>query len=308
VTEVRDRDLPSADERESLRELLAFHTYRTVEWLAGSLPEERGRRLFQRAGGLAFDTLSGTRETVLRNQAQVLGRPVTDALVRASAREAFRLYARYWFDTFRIPSWSDERMLAEFHCAGFDNMQRAVAGGRGVVAVLPHLGNWDAAGRFMLLRGIPIVSVAERLRPERLFRLFLDHRRSLGMEIVEAGPAGSVGRQLRAELSRGRVVALVADRDLTGQGVEVEMFGKPRRLPAGPAMLSVASGAPVVVAPVYHREEGWHCQMYPPIVAEDSGDRRADARGLTREIGAAFERAISAAPADWHLFQPGWDP
>jgi phosphatidylinositol dimannoside acyltransferase len=308
VTEVRNRDLPRADERESLREFLAFHAYRTSAWVAGSLPEERGLRLFERLGGLAFDTLSGTRTTVLRNQAQVLGRPLDDPLVRASAREAFRLYARYWFETFRIPSWSDERLLAEFHCDGFDNMERAVAGGRGVVAVLPHMGNWDAAGRFMLLRGHPVVSVAERLRPERLFRLFLDHRRSLGMEIVETGRAGSIGRQLRNHLSHGRVVALVADRDLTGQGVEVEMFGKPRRLPAGPAMLSVASGAPVVVAPVYHRPVGWHCQMYPPIVAEDSGDRRADARRLTHEIGAAFERAISAAPADWHLFQPGWDP
>jgi phosphatidylinositol dimannoside acyltransferase len=308
VTEVRSGGLPGTSESESLREFVAFHAYRTSARLATSLPEERGRRLFQRLGGLAFDTFSGTRATVLRNQAQVLGRPIDDALVRASSREAFRLYARYWFDTFRLQSWPDDRLLAEFRCDGFDNMEQAVAGGRGVVAVLPHMGNWDAAGRFMLLRGHPIVSVAERLRPERLFRLFLDHRRALGMEIVEAGPAGSVGRQLRTELSQGRIVALVADRDLSGQGVEVEMFGKRRRLPAGPAMLSVASGAPIVVSPVYHRQSGWHCQMYPPMVAEDTGDRRADARELTRRIGTAFERAISAAPADWHLFQPGWDP
>ncbi len=301
------RTTDRGEPRETLHERAAYHGYRTLARIAEGLPEAAGRGIFERIGLIAFRALPGLRATVLANQAQVLGRPVTDPLVRASARTAFRLYARYWFDTFRVVSWSDERILEAFEVGGFENMELAAAGGKGVVAVLPHMGNWDVAGRFMAAKGYPILSVAERLKPDRLFRLFLEHRRALRMDIVALGDAG-LGGLLRAELGRGRVVALVADRDLTGQGIEVEMFGRMRRLPAGPAMLSIATGAPVMVTPIYHRRGGWHCEMYRPLEPPHTGDRRADVTSLTRSIAAALEQAISAAPADWHLFQPGWDP
>jgi lauroyl/myristoyl acyltransferase len=291
--------------RPTPRQLIALRAFAAIGWLGRVLPTTTGRVLFRWAGTAAFHVLPGVRATVAANMAQVLGRPIDDPFVRAATREAFRKYARYWFDAFDVVTWPDERVVHEFVFEGLDHLSDALAAGTGALAILPHMGNWDAAGRAMAAHGMPVVSVAERLRPDALFSLFLDHRRALGMDII-ALDEGSVGRQLGAALADNRVVALVADRDLSGRGVEVEMFGRSRRLPAGPALLSLQTGAPIVVADVYETKRGWRCVLHDPIVIEATGDRRADATALTRALAASFERGISASPSDWHLFQPGW--
>jgi lauroyl/myristoyl acyltransferase len=102
------------------------------------------------------------------------------------------------------------------------------------------------------------------------------------------------------------VLALLADRDLTGRGIVVQMFGAPRRLPAGPSMLALSSGAPVVVVGLFQTPTGWHGLVRPLEMPPRTGDRRADARAISQAIATAFERLIAASPADWHLFQPGW--
>jgi len=289
----------------SPRERLAYAVYATIAWLGRTLPTTTGRVLFRWGGVAAFHLLPRVRATVLANQAQVLGRPVGDPLVGAAAKEAFRRYARYWFDAFDVATWPPERVRAAFAFEGLDRLRGALAEGRGVIATLPHMGNWDAAGRALAVHGLPVVAVAERVRPEALFRLFREHREELGMEIIGLD-SGRVGSQLTEALRAGRLVALVADRDLSGRGIEVEMFGRPRRLPAGPAQLALRAGCPIVVADVYETPEGWRCILHEPIEPDGTGDRHADVAALTRRVAAAFERGIAASPADWHLFQPGW--
>ncbi len=141
---------------------------------------------------------------------------------------------------------------------------------------------------------------------QRLFDLFVEHRAALGVEAIGLREPG-IGRTLAARLAAGSIVALVADRDLTDRGIEVTMFGRPRRLPAGPALLSVTTGAPLLVTPVYQTDGGWRVVMTPPLSIEPSGDRRSDVVALTLRMAAEFERAISAAPTDWHMFQPAWE-
>ena len=295
-----------ADEKETRSERWSYRTIAALDRIARTLPTRTGRALFGVLGGLAFRALPRLREVVAANQARVLGREPDDPLVQASTRAAFRSYARYWFDTFHITEWSDEQVRAAFDIEGFEHLRDPVQGGQGVIAVLPHLGNWDAAGRAMGAYGIPVVAVAEELRPARLFDLFVRTRERLQMRVVgHAG--GSVGRDLQKALSAGEVVALVADRDLAGRGVEVTMFGAARRMPAGPAMLALSTGAPIVTADVYQTRDGWSITFRPLPDLARTGDRRADVTTITRAIAAAFERAISAAPEDWHLFQPAWD-
>jgi lauroyl/myristoyl acyltransferase len=294
------------EERTSAREWIAYGAFATVAWLGRVLPTVTGRVLFRWAGSAAFLLLPRVRAVVEANQARVLGRPPHGPLVMAATRQAFRTYARYWFDAFDVVTWPDDLVRERFTFDGFERLQKPVADGTGVIAVLPHMGNWDAAGRAVAANGLPIVSVAEKLRPEGLFRLFLEHRRALGMEIF-ALDAGGVGRQLGRSLADAKVVALVADRDLSGRGVEVEMFGRVRRLPAGPALLSLQTGAPIVVADVYETRTGWRCVLHEPVDVPRTGDRRADVEAITREMAAGFERAISASPSDWHMFQPAWD-
>jgi lauroyl/myristoyl acyltransferase len=292
---------------ETTRQTMAFEVYRAVAWIGRTLPERSGRRVFASAGRLSSRLLSGVRATVAANQAQVLGRSVDDPLVRTATRQAFERYARYWFDTFHVGQLSDDELMRRFHVEGVENMEAAQAAGKGLVMVMPHMGNWDVGGRWMSARGERLVSVAERLEPERLFRLFLRHREDLGMDIIGTDDRG-VGQQLAAALAQNRMVCLVADRDLTGRGVEVEMFGRTRRLPAGPALLAISAGAPLIVVSITEDRGDWRCVFGRPLEVPDTGNRRADVRALTMAMAEGFELAIAASPPDWHMFQPGWEP
>ncbi|MGZ8570968.1 MAG: phosphatidylinositol mannoside acyltransferase [Actinomycetota bacterium] len=294
-----------AAERETRAERLTYWAFASMRWAGRTLPTHTGRMLFRWGGSLAYHLAPKARAVVAANQGQVLGRPADDPLVQASTKNAFRLYARYWYDAFDVTDWSDERIHEAMVFEGIEHMQDAIDAGTGAIAILPHLGNWDAAGRGLRERGFEIVAVNERLRPERLYRLFVEQREAVGMRII--GLSGDrVGKQVAAALAENNVLALLADRDLTGRGVWVEMFGARRRIPAGPAMLAVSTGAPIVHCAIYTTPTGWICRM-SRVSIELTGDRRADITALSQEIARTFERAISAAPADWHVFQPAWD-
>ena len=291
--------------RRAAGETTTYLGYRFMSWLGQILPTKSGRSWYEGAGRLSYRFASRTRATVAANQAQVLGRPTEDMLVQASTREAFALYGRYWFDTFNVLGWSDELVLDVFRFEGIEHVEKGLADGKGVVIALPHTGNWDVGGRAMGIRVAPVVAVAEHLKPDRLFELFLEHRRRLRIDIVDLA-SDHVGRQLTQRLEQNRIVALVADRDLSGGGVEVEMFGRTRRMPAGPALLALSAGAPLISGPTYTTREGW-VEVLTPVSIEPTGRRKEDVIALTQALATAFERAIAAAPPDWHMFQPAWD-
>jgi lauroyl/myristoyl acyltransferase len=294
-------------EPETRRETLGYWGYRSAEWLAMSLPERAGRRVFETLGRVAYRRLAGVRATVAANQARVLGAEPTDARVAHATREAFELYARFWFDAFRIRTMPVPEFNERVVMIGAENIDRALEAGKGCVCALPHMGNWDAAGHWFGAHGYRIAAVAEELRPPRLYDLFLRHREELGMRIVGLTREGHVGQRLKQLLSENWMVALVADRDLTGRGIEVEMFGATRRVPAGPALLSLSSGAPLVVCPVYTRDDGWEVRIEEPLEIERTGVMREDVAALSRLMAERFERAIAAKPTDWHMFQPAWE-
>jgi phosphatidylinositol dimannoside acyltransferase len=292
---------------ETLRETVAFHAYRTLERLAMGLPEEWGRAAFRGGALAAYHLAAGARRTVQRNLARVLGRDPEDPLVRAAAQESFASYARYWFDTFRVRTMPEEEFAPRFRIEGRENLENAIEGGRGGILALPHLGNWDAAGKWVALQGWTVTAVAEVLRPERLFRLFLDHRRGLGMEVAPLYDDRSVGQDLVRLIGENHLIALVCDRDLKGRGVRVEMFGEERRMPSGPALLSLATGSPLLPCAVYDEGDGWMIRVHRPLEIERTDDLRADVATLTQELARGFEKAISAAPTQWHMFQPAWE-
>ncbi len=293
-------------EGDTWRERIAYVVYAGAARLARMLPTKVGRALFRAAGTAAFHLGGRTRAAVAANQARVIGRSIDDPLVVASTREAFRRYARYWYDSFAIGAWRADDVAQAFTWDGDEHLFDFHRQGRGIIAVLPHLGNWDASARAMADRGLPMVAVAERLRPEELFQLFVRQREEFGIEVVGLGSNGSVGRALTTALADGKLVGLLADRDLTGRGVEVQMFGATRRVPAGPAMLALSTGAPIVVVGTYETPNGWRGVVWPLAMPELVGERRTDARAISQAIADAFERLISASPSDWHVFEPAW--
>ena len=230
-----------------------------------------------------------------------------DALVRAGLRS----YARYWCEVFRLPTMDRADVLARMdpYAAGMAPLLDTLAQGRGVVAALPHSGNWDLAGLWFvetqrrLGRPPRFTTVVERLRPESLFRRFVAYRESLGFEVLAAGDGPTVYRTLMRRLRDGGLVCLVADRDLTASGVEVSFFGEPARLPAGPARLAARTGAALLPAFPSFTPDGWASTVGAPItVAEGAG--RDDLTKATQELADALAALIATAPQDWHMLQP----
>jgi phosphatidylinositol dimannoside acyltransferase len=286
---------------------VATLTMRGAEWMGMHLPRDVGL-----AGARAFMRLElrrspAQRAIVAGNLSRVLGHPADSEIVALATSEAFDLYARYWYETFALRSMPAEEVNRRHTVTGVEHIDAAIGAGRGVVMGLPHMGNWDAAGHWLAINGYRMTAVAEELKPKAVFDLFYRHRRALGMDIVPLSEGKRVGERLVMVLSENRILTLLADRNLSGRGVDVEMFGEARKLPSGPAMLSLMTGAPLLPSTVYTTAEGWHTHIDPPVEIERTDNLRADIATVTRILAACFERYISAKPADWHMFQPAWE-
>ncbi len=226
---------------------------RLVDWgyaagwtLVRALPERVAAALFARVGDLAFRRQGPGIRRLRGNLRRVVGPELPEAELDQLTRRAVRSYARYWLETFRLPVMDRDRVAAraDRNTHGVEHLDRASAEGRGVILVLPHMGNYDVAGVWLIARDGPFTTVAERLRPESLFDRFMAYRQKLGMEVLpltggSRTPADVLVHRLRA----GGTVCLVGDRDLTESGIEVTFFGEPAKMPAGPAYLAARTGA-----------------------------------------------------------------
>jgi phosphatidylinositol dimannoside acyltransferase len=232
-----------------------------------------------------------------------------EAAVREASRAGMRSYLRYWCDAFRQPDWDTDRIVSRIRVEGEDNMRAPLAAGRGVVAALPHMANWDHAGAWGCVTGAPVTTVAERLKPEKLYERFLAFREGLGMEILPlTGGADDVFSTLAARLREPRLVPLLADRDLSRRGIDVMLFGEAARMPAGPAALALRTGAALVPVSLWYEGDDpdhrlivrFHDEVTPPTGARGSERIARFTQDLADELG----KGIAAHPHDWHMMQP----
>jgi KDO2-lipid IV(A) lauroyltransferase len=215
-------------------------------------------------------------------------------------QQAVRSYFRYWHEAFRLPSWSDHRIVDTVVTTNEEALRDGFAGGSGAVVALPHMANWDLAGAWASLTGMPVTTVAERLRPESLYNRFVDYRRQLGMDVIALTGGGNPLGSLRAALKQGRLVCLLADRDLTGSGVEVDLLGQSARMPGGPAALARMTGAPLVAAGLRYTGPLLRIDFSDPVpVVSGSGGVRT----MTQQVADWFSASITRSPQDWHMLQ-----
>jgi KDO2-lipid IV(A) lauroyltransferase len=241
------------------------------------------------------------------NLRRVVGPDLPDAEFDALLRRALRSYARYWLEAFRLPSLRHEEILSGFRLGGWEMLRDNVAAGVGSIVALPHGGNWDAAGAWVAANGWPITTVAERLRPEEVYERFLAFRRGLGMEIIPlTGGDRAVIDLLDQRLRAGVVVPLLADRDLSARGVEVDFFGGRTRMPAGPAILAVRTGAPLYVSEMWYEPDAPVGRLHGPLPVPAEGAFGVRVRRLTQQMADAFQTSIAAHPVDWHMLQRLW--
>ncbi|WP_231639719.1 phosphatidylinositol mannoside acyltransferase [Mycobacterium sp. Marseille-P9652] len=267
-----------------------------------SLPEFAARTAFD--AGARYAARGGGPEQLRKNLARVIGVPpaeVPDALMRA----ALASYARYWREAFRLPTMDLRAVARELDKSmqpSKDNLDAALAKGRGAVCALPHSGNWDMAGVWLAQTRGTFTTVAERLKPESLYRRFVAYRETLGFEVLPASGGERPPFEVLCERLRdNRVVCLMAERDLTRSGVEVDFFGEPTRMPAGPAKLAIETGAALLPAHCWYEADGSRVWIQPPLDCS-SGDVGV----ITQALADRFAHNIAGHPEDWHMLQPQW--
>ncbi|GGS77722.1 lipid A biosynthesis lauroyl acyltransferase [Planobispora rosea] len=280
-----------------------------IGWAAvPRLPE----RLATRGFDAAADRLWKRRgKSVLRleaNLARVKGTSPDDPVIRELSRAGMRSYFRYFHEVFRLPSIPREEVVARTHLTGAERIMENLEKGRGVVLALPHMGNWDAAGAWLIgASGMPFTTVAERLRPESLFRRYTAFREGLGMEVLPlTGGEGSTFGTLAQRLRAGRAVCLPAERDLTAKGIEVQFFGAATRMPAGPGLLAVHTGAALLPALPYFKGRDWGLDIAEEIEVPAEGTRQERTAAAMQSLAVAFEKGITEHPEDWHMLQRLW--
>jgi lauroyl/myristoyl acyltransferase len=272
------------------------------------LPERAAYSAFRRIADAAWQRRGPSVRRLEANLARAVG--ISDeAAIREVSRAGMRSYLRYWCEAFRLPDWDRERVVDHVRIEGEHNMREPLATGRGAVAALPHMGNWDHAGAWACLTGVPVTTVAERLRPERLFERFVAYREGLGMEILPlTGGTDDVFVALADRLKQGRLVPLLADRDLSRRGIEVTLFGEATRMPAGPAALAMRTGAALVPVTLWYEGDERDHQLvvwFHEEIPQPEGLRgRARVVHLTQAIADKFSAGIAEHPEDWHMLQP----
>jgi len=321
---------PAGSARALLGQRLTDWGFASGWLLVRAMPDALARNAFD--AGARYAARRGGPEQLRKNLARVVGvapQDVPDALIRASLAS----YARYWREVFRLPTMDHRalgRRLSDL-VQGQEHLRAALDAGRGAVLALPHSGNWDMAGVWLVHAHGTFTTVAERLKPESLYRRFIAYRESLGFEVLPlTAPGTSGGDEPLARRAEGgdeplarraegrahggppydvladrvranRVVCLMAERDLTRSGVEVRFFGQPTRMPAGSARLAIETGAALLPVHCWFETDGWGSVIHPPL---DAGS--GDVGVVTQALADRFAADIAAHPADWHMLQPQW--
>jgi KDO2-lipid IV(A) lauroyltransferase len=291
--------------REGLRVTLTGLGYLAVWRLARAAPERWVRKAFDASSLRSWRRNARRRAIVRENLKPVVGEgPALDHAVR----DAFLQYGRYWMETFRMEDLSSDQLTERFGGENLGYLDEVYRRGHGGVLATPHLGNWDAGGRWVAERW-PLTVVVEVLRPRMLFDRFVEHRRGLGMTIIPLIKGGDAIARCVENIRGGRYVALVSDRDLSGSGIPVRMFGLHTKMPPGPAVLALRTGVPLIPACIYQRPNGtWHAWVLPAIDVGVVGETPENVATLTQRLASAFEQLIAREPSQWHAFQRVWLP
>ncbi len=281
----------------------------TAGWgLLKTLPAGVSDRAF-RAVADAATVRNGPAARQLRaNLRRVVGPGTSELRMDRLVGEGLRSYARYWRETFLLESMDHAKVVDSFdrHFVGMEHYRAALAGGRGTILALTHSGNWEASGIWLAGDSGSFATVAERLKPESLFDRFVEYRQSLGMEVLPlTGGDRPVATVLAERLRENKVVCLLADRDLSRNGIEVDFFGEPTRMPAGPALLAATTGASLHAVHSYFVGDEWGHTVSPPIVLPE-GRLRERVRAGTQAMADLFAGYIAGKPEDWHMVQKLW--
>ena len=263
------------------------------------LPERTAHALFRRVAD-EIHRRDGRGVQRLRSNLHRVQPGLTDEELDRLTRDAVRSYLRYWCESFRLPAWPIDDVVRRTRTVDEHHLRDAHARGEGAVVPLPHMANWDWAGAWACATGMPLWTVAERLRPERLYDEFVAYRTTLGMQILPLTGGDAAFPRLQRWVRDGGLVCLLADRDLSRTSIEVELCGAPARMPRGPALLARRTGAPLLPVTLHYAGEDMTVTFHAPVPHVDGDDGLAT---MTQAVADAFTGAFREHPQDWHMMQ-----
>ncbi len=285
-----------------MRDVLVARAYFFGWFIVRRISEKSARTLFNKIGSWMYRR-NGKSVERLRSNLKRVCPEISQSDLEELVRRGVLSYMRYWRETFRSPDWSKERILSTVTVSNEHLLMDPINNRTGVVVSLPHAGNWDHAGSYFCSRGARLVTVAEVLKPRALFEKFLAYRQAIGMEVL---PLDSRAFPTLIQRARdGKLIALVADRDLSSSGIDVEFFGGVARMPAGPAIVAIRTGIPLVTAFVSYTDSGIHVDLREVAIPE-GGDEAARVRASVQLCANNFAQGIKDHPDDWHMMQRIW--
>ena len=283
--------------------MLQYLAFRSLAAVAPLLPASLAYWLCDRAGDLIYWLLPRRRATVRRNLSIVLrGR---SERLEPLVQETFRQGTKYYYDTFRTPALTDADLNSLIDVDGLSNLESALDAGKGVVIYTGHIGSPALVAHIVAVRGHPITSVVEPVKPQRLFDLINGARGSGRIDFLPLGPTSF--HDLSEILRRNGIVGIVGDRDIQRTGVRVTLFGVETSLPAGPVMLCLRTGAALIPAFTYRKASGrFGAYLEEPLKLERTGDLKEDLRANTQKLANVLERVVVERPGQWIVFEPLW--
>jgi KDO2-lipid IV(A) lauroyltransferase len=284
---------------------LIFYAYRLAGVVVPFIPPAAGYPLFSFLGGLAHRFNGRARTHVRGNIRHILGREVPQGQVNRLARATFDYVAYNYYDLFRLPTLSRERVEAMVRIEGWENVEAGLRLGKGLVMTSAHFGNIEIVLYAMLLRGASITIPAERVEPPELYDYLASLRQSQGLKLIPVdGPMLELFRTLR----RGGVAGVAGDRNVTAGGMRVKLFDAPARLPDGHVRLALRTGAPLIMG--FSRRLGrdaYEARFWPHFcIPEEGSEEERLAAGMAYVVGG-LEEAIGAHPEQWAVTVPMWD-
>jgi len=274
--------------------------YGWVTALMATLPSSLGYAIADLLTEVHYRCFPGRRHAALANLAVIMPGATRGERVQMT-RRMMRSYNRMMFEFFRLPHLPREELLASVEVVGRENIENALAGGRGCVITCTHIGNWELAAVMVALWGHTLHAVAG----VQLSRWLNDAVRETKSElaIVTVSPEDGFRKLWRA-LEHNDPIALMVDGDVYRQGSPVEFFGRETPWPAGPGVLASRTGSPIVCGYCARVARGrFRIVIEPPLDPAEFDSIAA----INARVAALSERHIREHLDQWCIFRPLWE-
>jgi KDO2-lipid IV(A) lauroyltransferase len=279
----------------------------SIAWVGVKrIPEKFARIIFKKIADISYRRdITGVQQ--LRANLAFLLKLDNSAELELLVRNGMRNYLRYWQDIFALPGWNRSTLNNRFEVKGQNNLDDALKQKLPLVTATPHMGNYDAGGYWYVNNFGPLVTVVERLKPESLYNKFVKFRNLLGVEVIPTQGESDIFMKLLRSAKEGKMVALIADRDITKNGIEVTYAGAATSFPVGPAVLATTLKGLVLPLVTYYENNKIVLEFFPTLKPVENNSKADNVKNITQNLANIFAQEIKKHPEDWHMLQKVWE-